>query len=144
MKKRKRIVGLRRVKVAQLRATDGKEMIASASNVFPGGIFDRLKQKGKSKPTKKAKVIIYKITKNYSTQRFAERLGRRKLWQDSQIVAFCRDYPYWVPGTSFLFEAANGTLFVASTGATFAVVIGPYEGVKTWPTVVGRKIAVLE
>ncbi|OGI68260.1 hypothetical protein A2738_02245 [Candidatus Nomurabacteria bacterium RIFCSPHIGHO2_01_FULL_42_15] len=143
MTKTKRLVGLRCVKVVQLKATNGKEMIATAGKIFPGGIFGKVEPEGKSMPTEMTQVVVYKITKNNTTEQFVERLGSQKPWQDSQILAFCRDYPYWVPGTSFLLEAADGTLFVVSTGID-AVVIGPFDRVKTYPAVVGRNIAVLK
>src|SRR3989344_3533240 len=109
----KRIFAEKSVEVAE---TDGKETLASVTDVFKGGIYGAVPRKKPGKRTKKILAAVYEMIKKDGKYRqifggFGENL-RRLVWQESQIVAFCRD-PRDLPraagyGTVFLLQGGDG------------------------------------
>ena len=113
----KRIFAEKSVEVAE---TDGKETLASVTDVFKGGIYGAVPRKKPGKRTKKILAAVYEMIKDGKYRQifggFGENL-RRLVWQESQIVAFCRDHRDLLRadgyGTFFLFEGEDGGFFVA-------------------------------
>ncbi|MBI3888266.1 hypothetical protein HY311_00525 [Candidatus Nomurabacteria bacterium] len=114
----KRLFADRTIELAE---TDGKETLAEANDVFNAGIYGAAKR-GVCKATKKTVLAVYYMIKDGTYAQvfggFGENL-KRLCWQESQIVAFCRDprnREYLRAegyGTFFLFEGENGGFFVA-------------------------------
>lgn len=117
---------LKLVSTVVLSATDGKEMLVSASDVF-----DKIEVSGEqiwqfqvpAQSTGETRVTVHKMMRNGHFPKIFQDLGgndRDRLWQlcltQSQIKAFCRDRSNWLcangSGNFFLFRTIS-QLFVA-------------------------------
>lgn len=108
-------------KTIWLMAADGKETLAEARDVFQAGIYGAEKRITACKATPKTLLNVYELIKNGTYSQifggFGENL-KRLCWEESQIVAFCRDHHDLLRkdgcGTFFLYEGENGGFFVAN------------------------------
>lgn len=101
----------------EISATDGKETLAEATNVFTGGIY-YAKKRGSSKKTEKTTVTVHEIVKDGTyAQIFGGGNLKRLCLEESQIVAFCRDHRNLLRtegyGTFFLFKGEDAWFFIA-------------------------------
>jgi hypothetical protein len=103
----------------ELNATDGKETLKEASDVFAFGSVGAAKR-AVCKATPKTPAVVFEMFKDGTYQQifggFGENL-KRLCWTEAQIVAFCRDYHDLLRtggyGTFFLFEGEGGGFLVA-------------------------------
>jgi hypothetical protein len=106
----------------ELAATNGKDTIAEAKDVFTAGIYYAQKR-GPCKKTKKTAVSVYETIKDGTYAQifggFGENL-KRLCWTESQIVALCFKHRDLLRkdghATFFLFEGEKGGFFVAHVG----------------------------
>ena len=129
-------------RIIELAATDGRETLAEASDVFMIGIYKATKR-GVCKTTPKTVLVVYEIVKSGTFRQifggFGENL-KRLCWTENQIVTFCRDHYGLLRkdgrGTFFLFEEENGGFFVAivrmDDDGTLDVFVRSLEIVDVW------------
>lgn len=126
----------------ELGATNGKETIAEATDVFTAGIY-YAKKRGPSKVMPKTAVNVYEMIKDETCSQvfggFGENL-KRLCWTESQIVALCRDHRDLLRkdgyGTFFLFSGKNCEFLVARVyvcvGGQLHVYVHPLDNDRVW------------
>lgn len=137
----------------ELVETDGTDTLADATDVFTGGIYGATRRKKLCAPTKKTLIAIYEMILDATFRTifggFGENL-KRLAWQESQIVAFCRDHRNLLRtdgyGTFFLFEGENGGFFVANVNfddnGQLKVNVNPLDNDNVWNAEYRHRIVV--
>lgn len=136
-------------------ATDGTEIIADATDTFPGWIDSDFRAYGAdeaSGPTVETPVAVYEMVKDATFAQMFGSLGadtQKLCLTQSQIIGFVKAHRDWLRTdgyATFFLVRSKGKFFVASVsfvdGGRLGVYVRRFEGDRAWSAVYRHRLVV--